>query len=438
MMDSRTPDHGAPTGRSHADLIVIGGGAIGVASAVEAAGAGATVILIDREPALGSECSGSAAGLINRTHLAPLANPSSLRDGVRWMWRPDSPFHLRPRPALLPWLARFTTAALNSRRVAAGSKLLHALGRDSVRLHREFADHGMGTGLVTNGILYACETEAGLAELRRQMQAVEPYHIGYRILDAAEARDLEPALSDVIVGAGYCEGEAHLDPASFVRALATRAARIGVDIRTSTEVTAIHAVHGRITRLDTTRGPVTGETVVLAAGAWSGRLARQLGLHLPLQAAKGYYIDHPAHPTDPRHPIYLHERRVVATPLGDRLRLAGTLELGSTDDGTDPVRTNALIRAAAQALGSFRDRPAITTWRGLRPATPDGLPMLGRSSTVDNLIIATGHGMTGIVLAPITAKIVTALWAGSPTGYDLNLTRPDRFRSVRLPCAARK
>lgn len=415
------------------ELVVIGGGAIGLSVAVEAARHGMTATVLEREPELGRGCTGSAAGLLNLTHLTPLANPKSLRDGLRMMPRRDSPFYLRPRPTVLPWLARFTAAALDQRRLAAGSELLRALGEHSISLHRQLADSGIATELVDRGILYACTTAPGWNEVRRHADSLAESGLQVRALAADEARSIDPALSAATVGAAYCEAEAHLDPLSYVRAMAEEARRLGVNVHTGTEVFGIRQEQGHITALDTTIGPVAGTTYVLAAGTWSSAIARSMRLNLPLQSAKGYFLDLADSPKDPRQPIYLHESRVVATPLGNRLRLAGTLELGTPEDTIDSVRLEAIVRAARHGIDHVDDRPIVRTYRGLRPCTPDGLPLLGQHPEVDNLIVATGHGMVGLVLAPVTAKVVRRLATNREPGYDLRLTRPDRFRSRHWP-----
>jgi D-amino-acid dehydrogenase len=410
------------------DIAVIGGGAIGLSIALDAARSGARVAVLERGATTGQECSACAAGLLNLTHLDPLANPAALRDGLRSLPRRDGPFRLHPRVAVLPWLARFVRAALTPRRVRAGSDLLHALGAESLRLHAQLAESGVATGLRRDGILYAALSERGMDELRHQTQALARYGIQLRLLAAAESQDQEPSLTPAIAGAAFCAGEAHIDPPGFTRAVSDEAGRLGVDVRTGTEVFALERSGRRVTRLETTAGPLRADTVVLAAGVGSGRVARSIGRRLPLEAGGGYYVDLGASDEDPRQPVYLHEARVVATPLADRLRLAGTFELGRHDERIDPIRIAAVQAAARRGLRALGDRPLLNAWRGLRPCPPDGLPYLGRYRDVDNLIVATGHGMAGLVLAPVTARIVTALAQGADPGHDLTLTSPDRFR----------
>jgi D-amino-acid dehydrogenase len=166
---------------------------------------------------------------------------------------------------------------------------------------------------------------------------------------------------------------------------------------------------------------------VVAAGVWTRALARQLDVRLPVEAGKGYHVDVAADAGDPELPIWLHEDRVVITPLGGRIRMAGTLELTADDVGVSARRVEAIVDAVRAAMPTVADRPAVETWRGLRPCTPDGLPIIGRPAAVSNAILATGHGMWGLQLAPLTARLVAQLAGGEPPEHDLTPLRPDRF-----------
>jgi len=169
------------------------------------------------------------------------------------------------------------------------------------------------------------------------------------------------------------------------------------------------------------------DQVVLAAGVWSGRLARELGVSLPLEGGKGYHVDFEAQPGDPTFPVWLHEHRVVITPLGARVRVAGTLELSGTDERIDQRRVDAIVQAATRAVPAFAGRPRTHVWRGLRPCTPDGLPVIGRAPNLDNLTLATGHGMWGLQLAPLTAELVASIVREERPQIDLSPLRPERF-----------
>jgi D-amino-acid dehydrogenase len=399
------------------EVVIIGGGAIGVASALELARRGFEVTLLERGPALAAGCSSGNAGLICPSHSMPIANPAALRDGLRWMLKPDTPFYLRPRPGVLPWLARYVRAATTAR-AAAGARAIHELSLASLELHAELAAQGLATGFERLGTLSVYETEAGFAAAHGKTEG--------QFLDAGEARRLEPALAPGIAGAVYHRTEAHLDPLQYVRAIGEAAAAAGVEVRTRVGVRALRRRNGSVV-VETSEGDLHPGTLVLAAGAWSGRLARGLGLFVPLEGGKGYHVDLEPAAGDPRVPVSMQEARTIATPLDGRLRLSGTLELAGLDLGISARRVDAIRRSAARVLGQQTGRRVLDTWAGLRPCTPDGLPVIGR---VDGVVLATGHAMKGVSLAPVTARLVGELVAGEPPSYDLAPFRPDRFRPL--------
>jgi len=203
-----------------------------------------------------------------------------------------------------------------------------------------------------------------------------------------------------------------------------------VRVCTDVEVLSLRRRGARIDRLWTTAGEITAGEVVVAAGTWTPPLLRELGHVLPVEAGKGYHVDVPAQPGDPSAPIWLHESRTVVTPLAGRMRIAGTLQLSGRDNRVDARRVDAILRQTLHALPDLVGRPALDVWRGLRPCTPDGLPAIGRPAGTDNLVLAAGHGMWGLQLAPVTGQLVASLIGGAPPSHDLRPLSPDRFRPL--------
>jgi D-amino-acid dehydrogenase len=400
------------------DVVVVGGGAIGAAATYELARRGVRVSLLERSHvALG--CSYGNAGLISPSHTEALANPAAIRNALAWMRRADSPFHLRPRLSLLPWLARFAAASL-PRRSAAATATLRTLAAASLELHEKLARNGVQSAFARRGILGVFESEHALAQAARTPDA--------RVLTAEAARDVEPALAAGIAGALYYPREAHCDPAAFVAALTSGARSLGADIRTGTEILRLRRSNGRIAELETTAGPMRAGAVVLAAGVWTRELAADIGVHVPLEGAKGYHIEVERRPSGPSVPLFLEDARMTATPIGDRLRLTGTLDLSGRDLRVDPVRLEALTRAARRTLGVPADARPVQVWRGLRPCAPDGLPIIGAADGIANMFLATGHAMLGIALAPVTGEIVADLVTGERPRYDVSALTPARFK----------
>jgi D-amino-acid dehydrogenase len=174
---------------------------------------------------------------------------------------------------------------------------------------------------------------------------------------------------------------------------------------------------------------IPADLVVIAAGAWTPALAAPLGLRIPLQPAKGYSATIPRYPGAPRVPLLVMERSVVVTPLGDRLRFGGTLELAGLAPGINPVRYRAVVSAAQEVLASPPPVHQAEAWYGFRPVTPDGLPVIGWAPGNEGLIVASGHAMLGFTQAPITGKLVAELADGQPPSVPLEPFRLERFRT---------
>jgi D-amino-acid dehydrogenase len=402
------------------EIAVIGAGAVGVSVAYALAGAGREVLVLDRG-AVGQGASAGTACLLTASHAERMANPASLLEGIRALANPAGPLAFRPTPAAIPWLARFTAASLDRGGVPEGQALMVSLCVESLAIHRAWHDE-VDTGLVQVGLLNAYLTEDGLAH------AHVPPGLAHERLDRAGVARIAPAVVGAIGGVFFPD-DMHVDSLAFTQRIADAARARGARILEGVEVHAAAVDPGGVT-LTTGRGVVRAETVVLAAGVWSAALGRQLGLHLPIAPAKGYHVEHASDGIDLAVPVFLAETRVVATPLDGRIRLAGTLELGSDPDAVDMRRVDAVARAGAEHIEGLAGRPRTAVWRGLRPMSADGLPMIGRSARSPRVVAATGHSMMGVVLAPRTAELVARVVAGDELEGRLAPLAPDRFRTL--------
>jgi D-amino-acid dehydrogenase len=245
-------------------------------------------------------------------------------------------------------------------------------------------------------------------------------------LDPGEVRSLEPALRLPVAGGVFYPDEAHCEPQLTVQALARAAERAGARFATA-EVLGFETGNGRVTSLHTTAGTVDMDQVVLATGSWSKGLGRALGLRLPVLGGKGYTILLENVDPRPSLPIKLYEPRVALTPRANGLRVAGTLELVDGDESVSRRRVDAVLRAGLAALG-VKDTPRVVeVWRGLRPCTPDGLPIIGKAPGFENLVLATGHQMCGLHTGAGTGRLVADLVTGETPPFDPRPFRADRF-----------
>jgi D-amino-acid dehydrogenase len=409
---------------SSPDVVVVGAGVVGACAALELARAGARVEVIERGGGWAEGCSWGNAGLLVPSHARPIAAPESLRAGLGWMLRPSSPFGLRLRPSLAPWLMRYVRAS-TARQAAEGEALQRELACESLALFAELARAGIDTGVRERGLLSV--HTSGHAEQRAAEEAASTTGraLGAEVLSADQVRAEEPALTAQVRAGVLFPREADCDPVRLGRAVGAAAVEQGVVLRTQVEAYALRAGEGSVT-VQTTRGEISAGHIVVAAGAWSGGLARTLGIRVPLQGGKGYAAEWGPADAPLRRPVYLHDQRCAVNPMGDRTRFTGGLLLDGLDEHFDARRIDAIASAAA-AVAGVTARPRVV-WRGLRPCTPDGLPVIGAHPRARRAVLATGHGMLGVTLAPLTGRLVAGLVAGEAAHPALGALGPERFQ----------
>ena len=426
--DSRPVEHESCVKRT--EVLVIGAGVVGVCSAHYLQRAGKQVTVVEK----GAVCSGSShgnGGLLVPSHSVPLAQPGVVFQALRWMGDPESPFYIRPRFEidLFRWLWRFWRCS-NRQHVERAIPILRDLNLSSIELYDELDDElDIDFDLEHRGVLKIFKTNAELDHAAEHCEQLTTRGIQARVVDPREIARLEPNVEIEAIGGVYYDQDAHITPMKFVHGLADVVQADGVDLRTDTEVMGLARQNGRISEVHTTRGDFAPEQVVLAGGAWSPEIVRDLSLHLPIQAGKGYSITFERPEPCPAMPLTCDEARFGITPMGDYLRFAGTLELSGLNLDVDERRIRAILNSVPEYLPQLNpeEMKLVEKWRGLRPVTPDGLPFIGRSSAVDNLIVAAGHAFIGLSLGPVTGKLVSELVAGQTPSLYLSLLRLDRF-----------
>ena len=410
------------------DVVIIGGGVIGVCAAYYLTGRGLDVTLVERGE-IGGGCSYGNAGLVCPSHSLPLAAPGVLGQGIRWMLRPDSPFYIKPRLdlELLRWLWRFRTAC-REEPTRRAIPLFRDMQRASLILYQDVvAREGLACFFEQIGGINLYRSPASFRREARELALLREFGLAFRELDAAEVREIVPSVRpDIEVGILHQE-DGHLSPARFVRQLAEKVQQQGATLLTQTTVHAIEVERGWVRTVRTSGGDLSPAQVVLAAGAWSAELGRDLGLELPIQPAKGYSVTM-ARPDDlPDIPIHCVEARTVITPMGPEVRLAGTFELSGFDPTIDRRRVAALRRAPSSYVTGLEGLEETEVWQGYRPVPPDGLPYIGRTRAVENLVVATGHSYLGLSMGPITGKLVEQIVCEEAPLIDLSLMAVDRF-----------
>lgn len=409
---------------SDPDVLVVGGGVAGLFCAYHLRRRGLGVAVVERGPIGGPQsCSAGNTGFVGSHGAAPLGP-----DAVAVRAEQD--------PALAGWLRAFRAAA-DDRTAAAGFRVLVELKKRSLALLRELCRAGPLAGAFSQpGMLLAYRTPAGFERACRSVPQAAAHGVPLRVLGPEELRELEPEADFAVHGALHNPEGAAVRTPDLVVGLARLLAAQGVEIHPHTEVLGFDAAGDRVRRVRTTAGDLRPAETVLAAGAWSAGCARDLGLDLPLQPVKGYSVTVPRPAGAPRRPVLLGEETVALAPLGDRLRLAGGLELAGFDPAVDQRGVARLLRAARDVLPGLGPTPAVEVWTGFRPCTPDSVPHLGRPAPYRNLTVACGHGAIGMGLAPAAGELVAGIVAGEPAGPELAPFRPDRF-AARAGAGAR-
>jgi D-amino-acid dehydrogenase len=413
-----------------ADVLIIGGGAIGVCSAYYISQKGLRVVLVDK----GEVCSGSSygnAGLIVPSHCVPLAAPSALHNAWKKLFTPNGPIYLKPRldRDLFHWVWRFRQAC-SQRHLQSATPLLRQLSLASARMFEELSvSESLSFGYEKTGYLRLYNTASGLQEGAEEIQLLKSFGVNCELLNREQIQQLEPGIRiDVLGGVSYPE-DAHVVPSRFVRGLAERLVLQGGQVLPFTEVFDFETSGRTITRVKTTRGDFAAKEIVLSAGSWVPEIIRNLGIRLPIQGAKGYSFTFKKPARWPAIPFSLGEAGVAVTAMDEFLRISGTFALVGLDLSWNTTRMRSMLEQAPQYLPDLeiKNLELLEVWRGLRPCSPDGLPFLGRSPKHDNLIVAAGHAMIGVSLSPITGKLVSQVVTGEQPSFDLTALRVDRF-----------
>jgi D-amino-acid dehydrogenase len=409
-------------------VAIVGGGVIGAACAHYLAEGGWRVTILDRGR-FGGGCSHGNCGLVCPSHVLPLAEPGAVRRALGAMFQKDAPFYIKPRldPALWAWLWRFARRCNRDCMLSAG-RAIQALLHSSMSSYRDLMEReALQCEWETRGLLFVYRDPAELdafAETNRLL--TDTFHEPADRLNADELQRLEPALRPGLAGGWYYGSDAHLRPdkllSSWRRLLESR----GVVIRENCEFRAFIHRNGAARAADTSVGEVAADAFVLATGAWTPRLARQLGRRIPIQPGKGYSMTMRRPSKCPAIPLIFPETRVAVTPMASAYRLGSMMEFAGYDDSIRPGRLDLLKRGAEPYLQEPFTDAVEEEWFGWRPMTCDGVPIIDRADT-HNVLVAAGHNMLGLSMAPATGKLVAALLDGRKPDIDPTPYAASRF-----------
>ena len=412
------------------DVVVIGAGSIGVNSAYFLAERGLKVTLLDKDDVCSATSWGNA-GLLVPSHSLPLASPGVISQGLRWMFNSQSPLYIKPRfnLSLWLWLWQFRSAC-TAKHQREGAEVLREISEKSMELYKSFDDIGdFDFHLERKGIIFLYATQAGYQHAAEDIKLLRDLGLEAVDMDRNQVSEKLGGVDTSAIAGTYFPGDARLAPADFVTGLASKAKDLGVDIKTHTKVRSFKRKGKEIVAVETDNDMIHADQFVLAAGSWSPEIANTLGLNVPIQAAKGYSVSYQRPEKSLKMPVMLSEAKTAVTPMGNILRVGGTLELVGMDLSINQKRVESLVQAAKTFFPKidFDNLPIIKTWAGLRPTTPDGLPLVGRPKGFDNLVIAAGHSMMGISTGPGTGLLVTQEITGENRFMTTKMFDPNRF-----------
>lgn len=407
------------------NVLVLGAGVIGVTTAHYLAEAGHHVTVVDRQPGPALETSRGNAGNVCPSYASPWAAPGMRAKAIKWLLQSDAPLRVNWRldAELLAWM-RAWWGECAAERFQRNKPRMQRISRYSLGALRELRQAtGIRYDETTEGILQILRTPTEVDAIGNHTRILAAAGIPHRLVDAKGCIEIDPALAHAAVsfaGGLHLPDDETGDCFKFTGALADQLRARGVEFRFDTRIDAIEAAGGKVTGVATSAGRIGADAYVLALGCESVRLARPLGIRLPIQPVKGYSVTLPVIAPDraPRASLMDEHNKVAITRMGDRLRAAGTAELGATTTDAPPARCATLLRSLRELYPDAADFERPTYWAGLRPMTPDGPPLLG-ATPLPNLFLNVGQGSQGWSMACGSGQVVARIVSGHDPGIDL-------------------
>ena len=410
---------------------IIGGGIIGLCTAWYLNKEGYQVTVVDKNDFTGGTSYGNA-GVIVPSHFVPMATPGIITQGLKWLLDSKSPFYVKPRFSLdlAQWLWHFNRSA-TPKKANAAMPVLYDINHKSKKLYQEIvAEVNFDFNYQERGLLMLYKTKKQADKEAKVAERAHQLGIPVEILDNEGLKKLDPSMDLNVLGGVYYPSDAHLYPNQLMKGLISVLKEKGVQFLSNTSITDFGIRNASIEALITSKNTkIQVEQVALTAGSWTGILLKKAGIKMHIQDGKGYSVTIKNPKNRPQIPAILTEAKVTVTPMGEDLRIGGTLELSGFSPKISKRRVQGILESVPKYYNNLTI-PSIETekvWKGYRPCTPDGLPYIGRTENVSNLIVGTGHGMMGLSLGAITGKLLCQIISNQKPMTTIHPFRFNRF-----------
>jgi D-amino-acid dehydrogenase len=411
------------------EVVVVGGGIIGICCALALTKTGMKVLLVDRDKP-GQGASFGNAGVISPWSLVPQSMPGLWQKIPKWLLKSDGPVAIKTSymPHLIPWVLRFLWQGRIGR-VREISNAMAALNQNNVGLYRELLKGSGHEDLIRDSYYvhaFRQLKQASLNDLDYSIRRSKGANL--ELIGEQELRTLEPALSHDFKAAILIKDQARaLSPGKIGQVLMENFLRNGGKFN-QLAVRRLRSGQNARWDIDTDAETISCEKLVLSAGAWSRDLLKPLGIEVPLEAERGYHLSFPEPGIELNHSVMDMDLKIVASSMDSGLRAAGTAEFAGLESPANARRIKSLQNCAQSMLPSLNSANA-NSWMGIRPSMPDSLPCIAEVSGHRGLFAAFGHSHYGLMMAPKTAEIITDLVAGTPPAFDISPYRVERFKN---------
>ena len=414
-------------------VVVLGAGVVGVTAAYYLQKDGHTVTVIDRKSSAGLETSFANGGQISPSQSAPWAAPEVPRLMLKWIGHNDAPllYRMRVDPKLWAWSLRFLANCTAQNFAKNTVKNLRLALYSRILLQEIRKDTNIQYDCLEQGILKIFRNKQDFESAAKQANILRELGSDNQILNTNEVHNLEPAFNtstDKLIGGIFTPEDESGDAFKFTTEIVAYLTKLGVDFRFSETIKSLNAKGNKIASVTTDKAIIEGDAIVVSMGSYSPFLLKPLGIKLPIQPAKGYSVTIPTagHNGAPTVSLTDEDHKIVFTRLGDRMRVAGTVEFNGYDIEMNEERAKS-IRSVAQSLfPNAGDYTKAEFWTGIRPITPDCVPIIGPTK-FENLFLNTGHGSLGWTMCASSGRVLSDIIIGRVPEIDISDIGINRF-----------